>query len=120
MPKRKYKRKKTGLELLAAILVAIGAVLCIVIGFLSIVSLMTGSFSVSPYNLPIIFHDPYIMEIMAIVCGIIIIVIEGFNKLNDYWAIVGILILGFLAATVGALLVIIGSLVAIVRKVQEE
>ncbi|MHA1425534.1 MAG: hypothetical protein ACTSQI_06060 [Candidatus Helarchaeota archaeon] len=106
MPKkRKYKRKKTGLELLAAVLVAIGAVLCIVLGVLSFIPDIT---SISQYAFGIIFQETPIKEVLAIICGIIIIVIEGYNKLDDYWAIIGILILGFLAATIGALLIIIG------------
>ncbi len=123
MPKKrktKYKRKKTGLELLAAVLVAIGAVLCIVIGILSIIANLTGTFSVSQYAFGIIFHDYPIKEIIGIVLGIVIIIIEGFNKLDDYWAIIFILILGFLAATVGALLIIIGCLLAIIEKVRHE
>ena len=119
MPKKKkssYKRKKTGLELLAAVLVAIGAVLCIVIGLLS---LFPGT-GVSAYMLRWIFKEQYVAEIIAIVIGIIIIVIEAYNKLDDYWAIIGIFILGIIAGTIGALLIIIGALIAIIGKVQKE
>ncbi len=114
MPKH---RKKTGIELLAAILVALGAVLCIVLGTLSIISQISGGIDVSQYVFPIIFRVYPIKEIMAIISGIIIIIIEGYNKLNDYWAIICVLILGFIAATVGALLIIIGGLLAIIGKV---
>ena len=116
MPKRRYKRKKTGVELLAAVLVAIGAVLCIVIGILSIAQVP----DVNAYAFGFIFRDPIIKDVIAIVFGVIIIAIEGFNKLNDYWAIIGVLILGILAATVGALLIIIGALLAIIEKVRKE
>jgi len=120
MPKRKYRSKKTGLELLAAVLVALGAVLCVVLGVLSIIANVSGGFDVSQWAFGIIFQDFPIKEVMAIICGIIIIIIEGFNKLNDYWSIIGILILGFLGATVGALLIIIGALIAIIEKVRHE
>lgn len=119
MPKKRksrYRRKKTGLELLAAILVAIGAVLCIVVGVLSL-ALTPG---VGPYAFGFIIRDYPIKEVLAIVMGIIIIAIEGFNKLNDYWAIIGIFILAIIAATIGALLIIIGALVAIIEKVRKE
>lgn len=123
MPKRKYRSKKTGLELLAAVLVALGAVLCVVLGVLSIVANLSGGFGgfdVSQWAFGIIFQDYPIKEVMAIICGIVIIIIEGYNKLNDYWSIIGILILGFLGATVGALLIIIGALIAIIEKVRHE
>jgi hypothetical protein len=119
MPKQKktrYKRKKTGLELLAAILVAIGAVLCIVFGLLS-AFLVPG---VERYAFGFIIQTYPVKEILAIIFGIIIIAIEGFNKLDDYWSIIGIFILGILAATIGALLIIIGALIAIIEKVRKE
>ena len=65
-------------------------------------------------------HNPIVKDVIAKVFGVIIIAIEGFNKLNDYWSIIGILILGILAATVGALLIIIGALIAIIEKVRKE
>ena len=119
MPKQKktrHKRKKTGLELLAAILVAIGAVLCIVFGLLS-VFLVPGA---ERYAFGFLFQMSPVKEILAIIFGIIIIAIEGFNKLNDYWAIIGVIILGIIAATVGGLLIIIGALLAIIEKVRKE
>ena len=117
MPKRKsYRRKKTGLALLAAVLVAIGAVLCIILGFLSLVATP----GVGEYAFGFIITEFPVKEVLAIVFGVIIIVIEGFNKLNDYWSIIVIIILGILAATLGALLIIIGGLVAIIDKVQKE
>ena len=116
MPKRRSRRKKTGLELLAAILVAIGAVLCITIGLLSLFPVA----GVEPYMLRWIFQEPYVAEIVAIVIGVIIIAIEAFNQLYDYWAMIGVFILAIVAATVGALLIIIGALLAIIGKVQKE
>ena len=116
MPKRKSRRKKTGLELLAAVLVAIGAVLCIVIGLMSIAHVP----GVETYMLRWIFQQPYVAEVVAIVIGVIIIAIEAFNKLNDYWSIIGVFILAIIAATIGALIIIIGALLAIIDKVQKE
>lgn len=119
MPKRKkssYRRKKTGLELLAAILVAIGAVLCIVIGLLSIANVPEAT----PYAFGFIFQQPMVKEVVAIVMGVIVIVIEAFNKLNDYWSIIGVLILGIIAATIGGLMIIVGALFAIIEKVRKE
>jgi hypothetical protein len=116
MPKRKYRRKKTGLELLAAVLVAIGAVLCIVIGLMSIFSIP----NVEQYMLRWIFPQQYVAEVVAIVIGVIIIAIEAFNKLNDYWSIIGVFILAIIAATIGALVIIIGALLAIIGKVMKE
>ena len=115
MPKRKrtYKRKKTGLELLAAILVAIGAILCIILGVLCLFGECTYAYAflidVFPVNL-----------VLAIVFGVIIIVIEGYNRLNDYWSIIGIFILAIFAATLGAILIIVGVLFAIIEKVRKE
>ncbi len=116
MPKRKYRRKKSGLEQLAAVLVAIGAVLCIVIGVMSFAQVP----GVEPYMLRWIFQQQFVAEVVAIIIGVIIIAIEAFNKLNDYWSIIGVLILAIIAATVGALLIIIGALLAIIGKVQRE
>jgi len=118
MPKRKrsYRRKKTGVELLASVLVAIGAVLCIVVGLLSFLQTP----GVDQYAFGFIIRDFPVKEVLAILFGIIIIVIEGFNRLDDYWSIILILILGIVAATVGALLIIIGTLLAIIEKVRRE
>jgi hypothetical protein len=117
MPKRRsYRRKKKGLGLLAAVLVAIGAVLCIIFGFLSLLNVP----GVGQYAFGFIISEFPIKEVLAIVFGVIIIIIEGFNKLNDYWSIILVIILGIVAATLGALLIIIGGLVAIIDKVQRE
>lgn len=115
MPKRRrtYSRKKTGLDLLAAILVAIGAILCIVLGFLSL-------FGISEYAYGFIIQQYPVKEVLAIVFGIIIIAIEGFNKLNDYWSIILIFILAVIAATLGAIIIIVGVLIAIIQKVRRE
>ncbi|NVM53118.1 MAG: hypothetical protein HWN66_05400 [Candidatus Helarchaeota archaeon] len=120
MPKKRktrYKKKKTGLELLAAVCVAIGAVLCIVFGLLSVIS--AGSLY-QDYAFGTIIREFPVKEILAIVFGVIIIVIEGFNKLDDYWSIILIFILGIIAGTIGMLLIIIGALIAIIEKVRKE
>ena len=120
MPKKKktkYKKKKTGLELLAAVCVAIGAVLCIVFGVLSAIS---GGTMYQEYAFGTIIRDVPIKEVLAIVFGVIIIVIEGFNKLDDYWSIIAVLILGIIGGTIGMLLIIIGALIAIIEKVRKE
>ncbi|MHA1321879.1 MAG: hypothetical protein ACTSRL_03705 [Candidatus Helarchaeota archaeon] len=117
MPKRKsYRRKKTGIDLLAAVLVALGAVICIIFGFLSLLRTP----GIEEYAFGFIIQDFPIKEVLAIIFGIIIIIIEGFNKLNDYWSIIFIIILGIIAATLGALLIIIGGLLAIIQKVRRE
>ena len=119
MPKRRTsgsRRKKTGLDLLAAILVAIGAVLCIIFGVLS---LLAGGVELS-YAFGFIIQYWPVKEILAIIFGIVIIAIEGFNRLYDYWSIIVIFILAIFAGTVGALLIIIGCLLAIIQKVRKE
>ena len=119
--KTKYKRKKKGPEILAAVLVAVGAVLCILFGILSILAEIIPSFTVeNMLTFGTIVKVFPIKEILAIIFGIIIIVIEGFNKLNDYWSIIGVFILGIIAGTIGMLLIIIGALIAIIYKVSKE
>lgn len=118
MPRKRktYSRKKTGLDLLAAILVAIGAALCIIFGVLSILNTP----GIEQYAFGFIVREFPVKEILAIIFGIIIIAIEGFNRLNDYWSIILIILLGIVAATIGALLIIIGGLLAIIQKVRRE
>jgi hypothetical protein len=119
MPRRRTsgsRRKKSGVELLAAVLVAIGAVLCIIFGLLSIFNAP----GVSQYAFGFIFQGSPVKEILAILFGVIIIAIEGFNRLYDYWSIIFIFILAIFAGTVGALLIIIGCLLAIIEKVRKE
>ena len=115
MPKRKrtYKRNKTGLELIAAILVAIGAILCIILGVLCL-------FNECQYAYGFLFHEQPVIIVLAIVFGVIILLIEGYNRLNDYWSIIGIFILAIFAATIGAIIIIVGVLFAIIEKVRKE
>jgi len=121
MPKRKKstsRRKKTGLDLLAAILVAIGAVLCIIFGVLLLFPLPGSEYAFG--FISALIDGQYVIAAFAIVFGIIIIVIEGYNKLYDFWSIILIFILAIFAGTVGALLIIIGCLLAIIQKVRKE
>lgn len=117
MPRRRRSTwRKEGLDLLAAILVAIGAVLCIVFGVLS---LFAGGVELS-YAVGFVVRIWPVREIFAIVFGVVILVIEGYNKLYDYWSIIVIIILAIFAGTLGALLIIIGCLLAIIQKVRRE
>jgi hypothetical protein len=121
MPRRRTsgsRRKKTGLDLLAAVLVAIGAVLCIIFGILIPFALPGSEYAFG--FISALIDGPIVIAAFAIVFGVIIIVIEGYNKLYDFWSIILIFILAIFAGTVGALLIIIGCLLAIIQKVRRE